>query len=65
MLNTTFGPNTYSYMLLDLVADYVRGTGLVPVDEVDAWESDVRRQGERGTYLFNLNQYLFMGRKPS
>jgi arsenite methyltransferase len=65
MLNTEFDSNRYSYWLLPLVAEYVRGTGQVPPEAVDAWVADVQRQGERGTYFFNLNQYLFLARKPN
>jgi ubiquinone/menaquinone biosynthesis C-methylase UbiE len=64
MLNTNYDPNTYSYKLVTLVADYVRGTGKMPPEEVDAWVADIARQGERGSYFFNLNQFLFLARKP-
>jgi ubiquinone/menaquinone biosynthesis C-methylase UbiE len=65
MLNTDDDPNTYSFMLVHLVADYVRGAGHPEPPEVDAWVADVQRQGERGTYFFSLNQYLFLARKPA
>jgi arsenite methyltransferase len=65
MLNTGYESNTYSFMLVHLVADYVRGAGRLEPSEVDAWVADVQRQGERDTYFFSLNQYLFLARKPA
>jgi arsenite methyltransferase len=65
MLNTSYDPNTYSFALLQLVADYVRGTGQLSPAELEAWVADIRNQGSRGTYFFSLNQYLFLARKPN
>jgi arsenite methyltransferase len=64
ILNTGEDPEAFSVRLLPLVADYVRGTGRLSGDEVEAWTGDVRRQLDQGTYFFSLNQYLFQARKP-
>jgi arsenite methyltransferase len=63
MLNTSYDPNTYSFVLLQLVADYVRGTGQLSPAEVDAWVADIQGQGNRGSYFFSLNQYLFLAHR--
>jgi SAM-dependent methyltransferase len=65
VLNTNYDPNAFSFMLLHIVADYVRGTGQLPPAEVDAWVADVQRQGSEGSYFFSLNQYLVVAHKPN
>jgi arsenite methyltransferase len=63
VLNTAYEPNAFSYMLLQVVADYVRGTGQLSPGEVDAWIADVQRQDGEGSYFFSLNSYLFVAEK--
>jgi ubiquinone/menaquinone biosynthesis C-methylase UbiE len=65
ILNTDYTPNTFSFMLLQIVADYVRGTGKLSNAEVDAWVTDVQRQGSEGSYFFSLNQYLFVAHRSN
>jgi ubiquinone/menaquinone biosynthesis C-methylase UbiE len=64
VLNTRYDPSALSFTLLHLVADYVRGTGLLSPAEVHAWVADVGERGKDGSYFFSLNQYLFVARKP-
>ena len=64
ILNTDYDPNAFSFMLLHIVADYVRGTGQLSPAEVDAWVADVQHRGGEGSYFFSLNQYLFVAHKP-
>jgi arsenite methyltransferase len=65
ILNTDYTPNTLSFMLLQIVADYVRGTGKISNAEVDAWVTDVQHQGREGSYFFSLNQYLLVAHKSN
>lgn len=65
ILNTDYTPNAFSFMLLQIVADYVRGTGKLSKSEVDAWVTDVQRQGSEGSYFFSLNQYLFVAQRSN
>jgi len=41
ILNADYTPNAFSFMLLHIVADYVRGTGQLSNAEIDAWVADV------------------------
>jgi hypothetical protein len=43
ILNTDYTANAFSFMLLQIVADYVRGTGQLSNAEVEAWVADVQR----------------------
>jgi arsenite methyltransferase len=65
MLNTDYTPNAFGFMLLQIVADYVRGTGQLSNAEVDAWVADVQHQGSEGSYFFSLNQYLFVAHRSN
>jgi ubiquinone/menaquinone biosynthesis C-methylase UbiE len=60
ILNTDYTQNAFSFMLLQIVADYVRGTSQLSNTEVDAWVADIKRQGSEGSYFFSLNKYLFV-----
>lgn len=65
LLNTDYNPNAFSFMLLHIVADYIRGTGKLSPAEVDSWVADVQGRGGDGSYFFSLNQYLFVASKPA
>jgi ubiquinone/menaquinone biosynthesis C-methylase UbiE len=51
-------------MLLDAHLDKVRQTGLLPVNEVDAWLDQLVEARERGTFLFGATLFTVVGRKP-
>ena len=63
IVNWRHDPDTYSYRMIPTIASYARKRGL-PSEEVDAWVSDLERQGDRGTYFFSLNRYQFIARRP-
>jgi arsenite methyltransferase len=65
ILNTDYTPNAFSFMLLHIVADYVRRTSQLSNTEVDGWVADVLHRGSEGGYFFSLNQYLFVARRSS
>jgi len=62
--NPVYDENSFSMLLSEPIAAYVRGTDPAAAEEVAAWSADLRRTGERGDYFFCLNQYLFGIRKP-
>jgi len=63
LLNPVFDPETYSNRMIDIIAPFVSGRrGIVP-EEAQAWAQELRELGERGSYFFSLNRYLFSGRK--
>jgi ubiquinone/menaquinone biosynthesis C-methylase UbiE len=59
LLNTSYGPSTYSYNLAGLVAHFVRTTGAVSEDELDAWLAELAALDDDGEYFFSLNRYGF------
>jgi SAM-dependent methyltransferase len=65
ILNTEYAPSGYSFGLIALIADYVRGReGLASADTA-AWLADIERQGANGCFFFGLSQYLFRAVKPA
>jgi ubiquinone/menaquinone biosynthesis C-methylase UbiE len=64
LFNPDYDPNTYSYLLIGLIAAFVPGRRGVSQDEVEAWAEDLRRLGGEGLYFFSLNRYLFLATKP-
>lgn len=61
IINVDVSVDTYSLGMARTIAQFAASNGL-PAEEADAWERDVRRQGERGTYFFSLCRYLFSTR---
>lgn len=61
IVNTDVSVDTYSLGMLRTISSFAARNG-VPADEADAWERDIRRQAERGTYFFSLCRYLFSTR---
>lgn len=64
MFNTAYHPNTYSYGMVQLIAQFVAGRAGVSAKEAEAWREELERLGGRGEYFFSLNRYLFVAIKP-
>jgi hypothetical protein len=54
---TAFGGTSYN--LAGLIAHYVRTSGGLAEDEVDAWLAALSSLNEDGAYFFSLNRYGF------
>lgn len=61
LLNVGYDADTFSGLLLELVATFVAGRGF-PADEAQAWAEDLRTMGE--DYFFSLNRYVFTATRP-
>jgi ubiquinone/menaquinone biosynthesis C-methylase UbiE len=64
LLNPDYDPDTFSAANVPIFADFVAGRGELTSEDMLAWEADLRRLGEAGTYFFSLNRYLFTATKP-
>lgn len=64
LFNPDFDPETYSNRVIDMIAAFVVGRGLIARDEARAWAEDLRESGARGDYFFSLNRYVFAARRP-
>jgi arsenite methyltransferase len=64
MLNTEYHPNTYSYGMVQFVADFAAANKNVGREEADAWKADLGQLGARGEFFYSLNRYLFVARRP-
>ena len=64
VLDLEFNPTIYSFGLLGIVANFVRGRAGVTSADVDAWLADIELQNAKGTHFFSLDQYLFQATKP-
>jgi SAM-dependent methyltransferase len=62
LINARYSPDTYSYAMIDVIAEYV--TNLLDADEARAWAHDLHARGRDGRYFFSLNRYAFTCRKP-
>jgi SAM-dependent methyltransferase len=65
LLNPDYDPHTYSAANVRTLADFATGRGGLTRADALAWEADLRRLGDAGTYFFSLNRYLFTAAKPA
>ncbi len=63
LLNSAFGPRTFSAGVMRLIADFVPERRGVTDDEAEAWLVDLQDLGARGEYFFSVNRYLFLARR--
>ncbi len=61
---TEFGENTLGQAFIAPLKGVVTGAGGIDETEFEAWVKDIRERGEAGEFFFNLNQYLFLAKKP-
>jgi len=64
MFSTEYHPHTYSYGMVQFIADYVANDPRVGPQDAEAWRADLEDLGERGAFFFSLNRYLFAARLP-
>ena len=60
LFNPTYQPNTYSAMIMDVIADFVTGRQNLTPEDIDGWRDDLRSRGEDDDYLFSVNRYCFL-----
>jgi arsenite methyltransferase len=63
VLNTEYGPESFSYHLTALMADFAAGRAGVTPDEARDWIRELERLGSEGRYFYSLNRYLFVADK--
>jgi len=65
MFNTEYHPNTYSYGMVQFVADFAAANANVGPEVAEAWKADLEQLGERGEFFYSLNRYLFVAQRPA
>jgi arsenite methyltransferase len=60
LFNPTYEPNTYSAMIMDVIAEFVGGRQNLAREDIDAWRHDLRTRAEDDDYLFSVNRYCFL-----
>ena len=63
IVNVVHDPNTYSYGIAQLIAEYLAKKSFNSGVVAD-WLSDLADMGERGAYFFSINRYFFAVTKP-
>jgi arsenite methyltransferase len=63
-VNNDFDPESYLAATLPLIEDYLVGSGLIAVDEAQAWAAEQRELGARGEYFVACVQFCFAARRP-
>jgi ubiquinone/menaquinone biosynthesis C-methylase UbiE len=63
IINTAHDPDTYSYGMARLIAEYLTERDFES-GALDDWLTDLSDMDERGAYFFSINRYLFSVTKP-
>jgi arsenite methyltransferase len=59
ILNTSYTPDNFAVGALEWIAHYAKKQGAVSEGDTAAWLNDLRNLGERGTFFFCVNRFLF------
>ena len=59
ILNTSYTPDNFAVGTLEWIARYAQEQNAVSAEESAAWLEDLRDLGERGTFFFCVNRFLF------
>lgn len=63
MYETSFGPESYAFLLTQIIADYLDRSEKMPRAELDDWIADLQSKDRQGYFYFSLNRYAFVARK--
>jgi ubiquinone/menaquinone biosynthesis C-methylase UbiE len=65
MFNTEYHPHTYSYGMVQFVADFAAANASVGPERAAAWKADLEQLGKRGEFFYSLNRYLFVAQRSA
>lgn len=65
IVTTTYHANTYIHAIARFIHGFVTSRGSIPRDEADAWLAEFDDLERAGAFLFALNRFIFVARKPA
>jgi SAM-dependent methyltransferase len=65
ILTLNYHPNTLVHGLARFIHRFVTTHAGVPIDEADAWLAEFDDLEQAGAFLFSMNRFLFVARKPN
>jgi len=63
MFETSFNPDSYSFLLTRLITEYLQRTEKMAGLELENWIEDLKDKDRSGHFYFSLNRYAFVARK--
>jgi arsenite methyltransferase len=60
LFNSSFEPNAFSALNMEMIARFVSGRQGLTDEDVDAWMADLRERAAEDDYLFSVNRYCFL-----
>jgi hypothetical protein len=60
LFNPTYEPNTYSAMIMNVIAEFVSGRQNLNREDIDGWLQDLRSRNEDDDDLFSVNRYCVL-----
>ncbi len=65
IVNQEYDENTYSHGIIDFIVSYVSGKNRITDEEANNWATELRQHGDKKTYFFSINRYIFVVTKPN
>ncbi len=65
IINPTYDQDTYSFLAINLIADYVERKTNISPEEINAWVDELHMLGKAGQYFFSINRYVVIAHKPA
>lgn len=59
LLNLRYDPNTYSVGMMKVIGAFAAGRNGLTQKDIDDWHADAKTMGERDSYFFSLNRYVY------
>lgn len=63
ILNLKYDPNTYSVGMMKVIGAFAAGRNGLTQTDIDDWHADAKAMGERDSYFFSLNRYVYRGQR--
>jgi SAM-dependent methyltransferase len=59
LVNLAYDVHTYSIGMSKVIGSFAAGRNGLSAHDIEAWQVDLKNQGEKGEYFFSLNRYVF------
>jgi hypothetical protein len=63
LVNLAYDHHTYSIGMSKVISNFALGRNGLSAQDITEWQSDLKKQGEKGQYFFSLNRYVFSARR--
>jgi len=59
LVNLAYDLHTYSIGMSKVIGNFAAGRNGLSAQDINEWQTDLKKQGDKGEYFFSLNRYVF------